>query len=492
MTVRTRIAPSPTGDPHVGTAYVALFNWLYAKAHGGQFILRIEDTDQVRSTKESEAAILRSLGWLGLAWDEGPDVGGPCGPYRQSERTEIYQRHAQRLLDNGSAYRCFCTQERLEALRAEQLASKVAVQYDGQCRELSPEEVARRTAAGETSVVRLDFPRYGVTIVPDQLRGNIEIENQQIDHQVLLKSDGYPTYHLANVVDDHLMGITDVIRAEEWISSTPKHIKLYEAFGWEAPKFFHLPLLRNADRSKISKRKNPVSLDYYERIGILPETMRNFLGLLGYSQPNEQEIFTLEEMLANFDFARLNLTGPVFDRQKLEWLNAQYIRKLTPDQLADRVRETFLSPERLRAIAPLFHERVERLDQFVPAAMYLLGGGHLEHTHELLQKLSGRKGQAEWLTDDEVRDILLRAAEMLDTVRPWTAKQLEAAFTTLCEQTGWKKGRVLSPVRAAITARPASPPLFETLEALGGPIARARLREAAQWVSDHPTPASPA
>jgi len=483
--VRTRIAPSPTGDPHVGTAYVALFNWMWAKKHGGQFLLRIEDTDQVRSTAESEAAIMRSLRWIGLPWDEGPDIGGPVGPYRQSERTEIYQRHAAQLLETGGAYRCFCTAERLEGVRAAQLAAKTHMKYDGHCRRLPAAEVASRVASGEPHVVRMAFPETGITIVPDQLRGGIEFQNEQIDDQVLQKSDGYPTYHLANVVDDHLMGITDVIRAEEWISSTPKHVRLYEAFGWTCPKFFHLPLLRNADRSKISKRKNPVSLDYYERIGILPEAMRNFLGLLGYSMPNDQEIFDLDEMLQGFDFGRLNLGGPVFDRAKLDWLNGQYIRKMGPAALAERVAATFLTPERLAAIAPLALERVDRLDQFVPLLTYLLGG-KLEYTHELLLKLTGRKGAFEWLPGEEATELLRRTAETLDTVRPWSAHTIEATVTALCEQTGWKKGRVLSPVRAAVSARPATPPLFELLEALGGAVTRARLRDAADWIDANP------
>ncbi len=486
--IRTRIAPSPTGDPHVGTAYVALFNCLYAKKHGGDFILRIEDTDQVRSTRESEAAILRSLTWMGLPWDEGPDIGGPCGPYRQSERTEIYREHAERLLANGTAYRCFCTGERLDALRAQQLAEKTSVQYDGACRALSTEAVRERLSSGHTFVVRLDFPRDGVTVVNDQLRGNISFENKQIDHQVLMKSDGFPTYHLANVVDDHLMAITDVIRAEEWISSTPKHVRLYEAFGWEAPRFHHLPLLRNADRSKISKRKNPVSLDYYERIGVLPEAMRNFLGLMGYSLPDGREVFGLPDLLESFDLTRLNLAGPVFDRAKLEWLNGEYIRKLGPEGLADRVRAYF-SPERLLEVAPVLVERLARLDEFAPMASYLLGGGHLAYTHELLLCQKSRKG-VEWAEATEITEILQRVAETLDTVRPWTAATIEAAVGQLCTETGWKKGRVLSPVRAAVSAREATPPLFEIMAIIGGSVCRARLREAAEWLQAHPRTSS--
>ncbi len=277
--MRTRIAPSPTGDPHVGTAFVALINYCFARRNGGQFLLRIEDTDRARSTPASERAILDALHWLGLTWDEGPDVGGPHGPYRQSERTAIYREHADLLLEKGHAFRCFCTAERLEAMRAEQRALGKPAAYDGHCLHLTSDEVERQLAAGDPYVVRMKVPREGVCIVPDLLRGNVEFEWRTVDMQVLLKSDGMPTYHLANVVDDHLMEITHVMRGEEWLSSAPKHILLYEYFGWEMPVLCHLPLLRNADRSKLSKRKNPTGILFYKRMGYLPEALLNFLGL---------------------------------------------------------------------------------------------------------------------------------------------------------------------------------------------------------------------
>ena len=281
--------------PHVGTAYVALFNYAWARKNGGQFILRIEDTDRERSNRASERMIFEALHWLGLAWDEGPDVGGPCGPYRQSERFEIYREHAERLVAAGSAYPCFCTKERLDALREAQRKAKVAhaLGYDGHCRAIPPEEGRRRREAGEPHVIRLAMPREGETVVADLLRGELRFDNTLIDDQVLIKSDGYPTYHLANVVDDHLMGITHVIRAEEWISSLPKHAVLYRAFGWEPPVFCHLPLLRNTDKSKISKRKNPVSLNYYRRAGYLPEALLNFLALQGWAIAEDREEFDL-------------------------------------------------------------------------------------------------------------------------------------------------------------------------------------------------------
>ncbi len=288
--VRVRIAPSPTGDPHVGTAYIGLINYIYARQRNGKFVLRIEDTDRARFVATSEQEIFNSLRWLGLTWDEGPDVGGPYGPYRQSERTEIYREHVELLLANGTAYRCFCTAEELEAARKQQMAAKLPPRYPGTCRHLTPETAKANLAAGKPFVVRMIVPPHAgdattSTTFRDELRGDITFEHNNVDDQVLMKSDGFPTYHLANVVDDHLMQITDVIRAEEWISSTPKHVLLYRAFGWQQPRFWHMPLLRNLDKSKISKRKNPVSLIYYRQAGFLPEAVINFLGLMGGGMP---------------------------------------------------------------------------------------------------------------------------------------------------------------------------------------------------------------
>src|SRR5450755_461147 len=278
--IRVRIAPSPTGDPHVGTAYIGLLNFIYARQRGGQFILRIEDTDRARFVSTSEQMIFDSLRWLGIGWD-----GGPYGPYRQSERTEIYREHVQKLIDSGHAYRSFETAEELEAMRKSQIAAKLPPRYNGAHRELNAEQIAAFEAEGRESVVRLKVPVEGETVFRDELRGNVTFSHNNVDDQVLMKSDGFPTYHLANVVDDHLMRITDVIRAEEWISSTPKHVLLYKAFGWDLPRFWHMPLLRNLDKSKISKRKNPVSLIYYRQAGYLPEAMINFLGLMGGGMP---------------------------------------------------------------------------------------------------------------------------------------------------------------------------------------------------------------
>jgi len=478
MKVRVRIAPSPTGDPHVGTAYIGLFNLVWARKHGGQFVLRIEDTDQLRSSPESEAAILRSLKWLGLQWDEGPDIGGDYGPYRQSERTEHYRSHCDQLIQSGNAYRCFCTRERLDTVRKGQMAKKENPKYDGLCKGLNDADIESKMAEGEPHVVRLTFPTEGQTVVQDGLRGEITIENSQIDDQVLLKSDGFPTYHLANVVDDHLMAITDVIRAEEWISSTPKHLQLYKAFGWEPPRFWHMPLLRNTDKSKISKRKNPVSLDYYERIGILPEAMVNFLGLLGWSMPDEREQFSVDELIEEFTFERMGLAGPVFDLKKLEWLNGNYIRTLSEDELVQRIMATYMTPERVRELMPLVHERMDRLDQFVPATSYFMGDG-VEYDWESLipkKKFDG--------TPKDIRKALVEAADVLDGVQPWTAENIEQAMRDLVTQLEWKAGHLFAPLRTAVTGRVATPPLFESMEAIGGPLCRARIRQAAKKIKE--------
>ena len=337
MKVRTRIAPSPTGFPHVGTAYIALFNLCFAQQHGGEFILRIEDTDQLRSTPESEKMILDSLRWLGLNWSEGPDVGGPHAPYRQSERMGIYKQYALDLVEKGHAFYCFATAEELDQMRAEQQARGETPKYDGRSLKLSAEKVQQRLAAGEPHVIRMKVPEEGICKINDLLRGEVEIPWTQVDMQVLLKTDGLPTYHLANVVDDHLMEITHVLRGEEWLPSAPKHQLLYQYFGWEMPTLCHMPLLRNPDKSKLSKRKNPTSINYYRDIGVLPEALLNYLGRMGWSMPDEREVFTLQDMIDNFDVQRVSLGGPIFDVEKLNWLNGQWIKALTPTQLLTRL-----------------------------------------------------------------------------------------------------------------------------------------------------------
>ncbi len=306
---RVRIAPSPTGDPHVGTAYMAIFNKIFAEHYKGTFILRIEDTDRSRSRPEYEENIFKALHWAGITWDEGPDVGGPYGPYRQSERTAIYQEYAYKLLETGKAYKCFATEQELAEMK--ELASKLGHKtgYDRRYRNLQKEEIAKREAEGQPFVIRLKVPLTGECVYEDLIKGRITVPWADIDDQILLKSDGFPTYHLANVVDDHLMKITHVIRGDEWMSSTPKHLLLYESFGWEPPAFMHMPLLLGKDGRKLSKRRNPTSIFYFRDSGYLPEAFINFLTLMGYSMPGDQEIYSLEQIITQFDYKRIGVSG---------------------------------------------------------------------------------------------------------------------------------------------------------------------------------------
>lgn len=476
MVIRTRIAPSPTGDPHVGTAYVALFNYALARKHGGQFLLRIEDTDRQRSHAASEGMIFESLHWLGLSWDEGPDVGGPHGPYRQSERSALYREHAETLVTAGAAYPCFCTAERLAGLREEQKLKKAAVMgYDGLCRRLDAIDAARRRGAGEAHVIRLAMPKDDSMLVTDRLRGEVRFERPQMDDQVLLKSDGFPTYHLANVVDDHLMGVSHVVRAEEWLSSLPKHVQLYRAFGWELPVFCHLPLLRNPDKSKISKRKNPVSLNHYRRAGFLPEALVNFLALMSYGVPDAREEFTLEEFVKGFDLERISLGGPVFDLQKLTWLNGRYLRRLTTQEMIGRLRETTLSDAYLAAVIPLCRERVDTLEGFFDYASFFFQG-ELGYDEAALLALVP-KGR----TPAESRKLLLALVEkQVDPLLEWTAASVESALKAFAEEAGWPAKELFMAVRVAVTGRQATPPLFETMSVLGKELCRRRLRRAAE------------
>lgn len=468
-TVRTRIAPSPTGDPHVGTAYIALFNLCFAKQHGGQFILRIEDTDQTRSTPEYEKAILDSLRWLGLDWDEGPDVGGDKGPYRQSERKDIYREHAEILRKSGNAFPCFCSDERLAQVRKEQTEAKASNKgYDGHCLTLEASEIETRLAAGESHVWRLNVPREGACEVNDLLRDPISIEWSTVDMQILLKSDGLPTYHFANVVDDHLMEITHVLRGEEWISSAPKHLLLYQAFGWEPPVFCHLPLLRNPDGSKLSKRKNPTSIRYYERAGILPEALVNFLGRMGWSMPEGEEKFSIEQMQKNFDIMRVSLGGPVFDVDKLRWLNGKWIREdLSTEQFAERMMGWAINRDYLMPIIPLIHERVDTLAEVVPMITHFLSGNPALSEESFVHKK---------VTPEQCKQILVFAGWRLEGLSEWSSEALKERLSGLAQDMELKQGVMNIPLFLALSGRSVSTPLYETLAILGPDVSRVRLR----------------
>lgn len=473
--VRTRIAPSPTGDPHVGTAYIALFNMCFARQQGGKFILRIEDTDQARSTLESEQQILDSLRWLHLDWDEGPDKGGEYGPYRQSERGDIYKEHAHKLIDNGDAFYCFCTQERLDNLRKEQQKNKKQPGYDGHCQALSLEHVKDSLDKKTPHVVRMHIPRRGTCVVNDMLRGEIEIDWHQVDMQILMKSDGMPTYHLANVVDDHLMGITHVIRGEEWINSAPKHLKLYEYFGWEPPVLIHMPLLRNADKSKLSKRKNPTSIGYYKKMGYLSEAVVNFLGLMGWSMPSapdeeSEELFSVRDMIDNFDIQRVSLGGPVFDTEKLDWLNGRYLREvLSDEEFVQRFGEWAFNPETTHQIAPLIKQRVERFSDVALLAGFFISGMPAIKTTDFVHKSLSQ--------EDNVK-ILQFIVWAVETLPEWNRDRLEKLLMDMAEQMDIKVRDFLFPVFIAIAGTAVSTSVIDSIAVLGKDMTRARLHHA--------------
>jgi glutamyl-tRNA synthetase len=477
MSVRLRVAPSPTGAPHVGTAYVAIFNLAFARQQGGEFLLRIEDTDQGRSEAQYETMIFESLRWLGLGWDEGPDIGGPHGPYRQSERSAIYAEQAQTLIARGTAYYCFCTRERLTRLRDEQKAAKSStLGYDRLCRGLSPAEAQARKTSGEPYVVRLKVPTEGEMTFTDLIRGDITIGFDQLDDQVLLKEDGFPTYHLANVVDDHLMGITHVMRAEEWISSTPKHILLYQAFGWDPPGFAHLPLLRNKDRTKISKRKNPVSLKWYEEEGYLAEAMVNFLALMGFSLPDGREIFGFADVVESFSFSRINSAGPVFDLDKLAWLNGEYMRKLSADDLIGRMRAIGMEiadDAYTRAIVPLVQERMKLLKDFTAIGDYFFKDD-LTYDPTLLvpKKRNGGETAA-------ALERFARLFRELDEAQ-WSKDGIEQAMRAAGDELGWSAKETFMAVRVAVTGKTATPPLIESILVLGRDRTARRVGTAAE------------
>lgn len=470
--VRVRVAPSPTGDPHVGTAYQALFNLVFARQRGGKFILRIEDTDRARSTAESEQMILDSLRWLGLDWDEGPDVGGPQAPYRQSERLTIYREHVDRLLADGHAYRCFCTKERLEEMRAENRDKKVFPGYDRRCRDVPADESASRADAGESFVVRMKVPVDGDSVMHDLLRGEIRKDWESVDDQIVLKSDGFPTYHLANVVDDHLMEISHVIRGEEWISSVPKHLKLYEYFGWEPPIFCHLPLLRNndANKSKLSKRKNPTSINYYQRAGFLPEALLNFMGMMGWTRAEGEEKFTLTELIEHFDIHKMSLGGPVFDVEKLRWLNGRYIREdYDTTSLLGLLQRWALHPDYLEQIVSLAQPRLETLSDWGFLTAFLFAGEVPVSADDLV--LKGKDSS-------DLAGILQMSVWLFDDLPRFDEPSIEGVFRALSDKLDVKLRDLTRPFYVAISGSKASTPLFGSMALLGRDLSRTRLRHA--------------
>jgi glutamyl-tRNA synthetase len=468
--IRTRIAPSPTGDPHVGTAYIALFNYCFSQQQGGDFILRIEDTDAARSTKASEEKILASLKWLGLTWAEGPDVGGPFAPYRQSERKDIYQAYAHALVEKGHAFYCFRTPEEVNALREARIQQGLPAGFKVENPELPLDVVEQYKKEGRSYVIRLKVPMSGTCRVEDVLRGSVEIPWEQVDMQILLKADGLPTYHLANVVDDHLMEITHVIRGEEWINSTPKHLLLYQYFGWQAPVFCHLPLLRNVDKSKLSKRKNPTSILYYQRMGYLAEAVLNYLGRMGWSMPDEREKFTLSEMIEHFDLNRVSLGGPVFDVEKLKWLNGLWIREnLTAEAFAVQVQAWALNKDYLMSIVPHIKERVVLLSDLPDlTALFFFG----------LPKITPESFAALKLEKDQIRRVFFHAIALLEKQNEWHKEAIYHTLSGLSKTMGLKFKDFIAPFFVAISGQTSAAPVMDSMAVIGSDLSLARLRHA--------------
>jgi len=459
--VRVRYAPSPTGYPHVGNIRTALFNWLFARHEGGKFIVRVEDTDVARTVEGVEKAILESLKWLGMDWDEGP--------YYQSQRLQMYHEAAERLISQGDAYRCYCSPERLKEMRAEQAKRKQPPGYDRRCRDLTEEERAQKEAEGITPVVRFKIPLEGKTKFNDVIWGEVAFEHSTINDFVLLKSDGYPTYHLANVVDDHFMEISHVLRAEEWISSTPRHLLLYQALGLEPPQFAHLPMILGPDKAKLSKRHGAVSITDYRDQGYLPEAMVNFLALLGWSLDDKTELFSREELIKNFSLERVSRTAAVFNGDKLLWMNGLYIRGLTAEEFynaaepylmedEDAAKAVISSESYVREILPLVQERAKTLAEIAELIRFFFVE-ELDYDPALL--IGKKMTRESSLKALEVSQTRLEKLEAFDT------ESLEGVLRPLAEELGLKAGQLFGVLRVAVTGRTAAPPLFQTMAVLG-------------------------
>ena len=432
--------------------------------------MRVEDTDQHRSTTQSEHDILNSLNWLGLTWDEGPECGGDFGPYRQSQRSEIYRQHIDQLLDKQKVFRCFCPSERLDQIRQQQLQEKQQPGYDGHCLGLSDEEIVEKLTAGEPHVIRMTKPESGDCVFDDLLRGEVRVSWSQVDMQVLIKSDGLPTYHFANVVDDHLMQISHVIRGEEWINSTPKHLLLYAYFDWQPPVFCHMPLLRNPDKSKLSKRKNPTSIGYYRAMGYLPQALANYLGMMGWSMSSGEEKFSIEEMTEAFDITRVSLGGPIFDTEKLDWLNGKYIREdLSDAQFAERFGAWAFNSDKVAKIVPLLKQRVERFSDVAGLGGFFLSGLLDIDMEDFAHKTLDAQLQAK---------ILQFSLWRLEQLKEWQRDDIENTLQSLSNFLQLKIRDFLFPLFVAISGKAVSTSVIESIQILGMDICRARMRHA--------------
>lgn len=473
---RVRFAPSPTGFLHVGGLRTALYNYLLARKHGGTFILRIEDTDQSRKVEGAVENLIRTLAWAGIEYDEGPEKNGPAAPYVQSQRLALYKEHAERLIATDKAYYCFCTPERLQELREKQNALKVASTYDKKCLEIPKDEASRRAHTGERCVVRMKVPSGGQVVFQDKIRGEISIAHEMIDDQVILKSDGYPTYHLAVVVDDHLMGVTHVIRGEEWLPSTPKHVLLYQYFGWDLPLFAHLPLLLNPDKSKLSKRQGDVAVESYREQGYLPEAMVNFIALLGWNPGDDREIFSMDELIRDFSLERVGKSGAVFNVEKLQWLNAQHLRK-QPDAVifasvrasldAAGLRSDAFSDAYLGGVVSAMRERMTFTKDIVEKSRYFF---EAPKTYDEATRAKRWKPESAGYLKNYIDEI--------STLSTFSKEDFDTALNRAAQRSGVGRGDLVHPVRLAVTGVGAGPGLFETLAVLGKDEAIKRLNNA--------------
>ena len=487
-TVRVRYAPSPTGEPHLGNIRTALFNWLFARNQGGAFIVRMEDTDQERKVPGAQEAIMEALRWLGIDWDEGPEKEGPYGPYVQSERLPIYQEHARRLVVEGHAYRCYCTPQRLDAMRKDQQARKQPPGYDRLCRYLTPEGEAKAAADNPKSVVRFKMSLEGQIVVHDLIRGDVEFDASLLDDFVILKSDGFPTYHLANVVDDHLMDVSHVMRAEEWLPSAPRHKALYEALGYPMPKMAHLPMILGPDRAKLSKRRGATSVLAYRDLGYLPEAMVNFMTLLGWSLDDHTDIISRETLVKSFSLDRVSPAPAVFNVEKLDWFNGVYIRRLSAEDIAPQLvpwLENGLPGEvarpldsgYVRSIVPLVQDRLAKLSDAAELTSFFFVEQPRYNPLYIIQK---------GMVRDDTREALRRSIAVLEPLEDWTTNALESTLRALAEELGLKTGQLFGALRVAVTGRTAAPPLFQTMEVLGKARCMARLRSADSFVNAIP------
>ncbi len=477
MKVRTRMAPSPTGDMHVGSLAISLKNFVFAKRYGGKFILRIEDTDKVREVDNGVEAIQKILKAYSINWDEGPKIGGPYGPYIQSERLSIYKKKALELIADGKAYYCFCTKEHLQEAKEQAKINKVPPKYDGHCRNLSQEEIEQKLKNNVESVIRLKVPNDEKIKFNDLIRGEIIVDSNVVNDQVLIKSDGYPTYHLAVVVDDHMMDITHIMRGEEWISSTPKHILLYKAFGWKPPVYAHIPVFLNPDgKGKMSKRKGTVSAQSFLDSGYLPEAILNFLMILGWAREDEVEIMNIDEYIKLFDPADVSPKSVVFDIKKLNWINGIYIRKLTQLELEEKI-EKFLPKDfpknKLSKILKLIRERLEKLSDVEELSSFFYRP--INQEKNMLLKKSDKINVISQLTITKTK---------LSEIDNWNTADIETTIRNLQESNEWKKNQYFMMLRIAVTGKKATPPLFETIEIIGKDSSLKRLDQAIESLND--------